>query len=830
MRYLLSLGLVVICLVSLTAQTRFPERNIKTPGEIILALEKLNTVGSVLYLAAHPDDENQRLISYLANERKVRTGYLSLTRGDGGQNLIGTEKGPGLGLLRTQELLEARRVDGGEQFFSRAMDFGYSKSPEETFEVWGKEEILADVVWVIRKFKPDVIITRFPTTGEGGHGHHTASAILANEAFDKAADAEAFSWQIDYVDTWQTERVLWNSFSWRRSEEGQQPDEIKVETGLYNPLLGESYGEIAMAARSKHRCQGFGTSLRRGAVTEYVKNIKGSEIKEDILEGIDLSWNRLKGGASIGAEIEKVIQGFSPKNPAASVAKLVQIRKAIKQLENEHWREQKLAEVDAIIFACLGLYAEATTEQGVVVAGQELAIDLEVINRSEVNVTLNSVDLNEQSNGLNQPLLNNEDFKNQLTFSLSEDALVSQPLWLTNEPLKGIFPPAEETKVDDPELLPLINAQLQLNVAGEEMTLSIPVKQKRIDRDFGERYIPISMVPPAVVNLPETPVVFSGKEGKTVLLTVQGNVADITTQLSVSLPKGWKASWEDKEVQFVNEGEIQLIPITLTPPKKIKDPVGFVQFYIEVNGLRYSYQQKVIDYDHIQRQMWFPEAKMQVSYVGENKVGGKLGYIPGAGDNVADALSDLGYSVETLDNEALLTANLADYKTILVGIRAYNKNEKLGLFHDKLMEYVEQGGNLIVQYQTSNFLGTVETPMGPYPIELGRGRVTKEEAPITVLKPEHPVFNTPNTITETDFENWAQERGLYFAQTWDTKYTPLVQMNDPDSEPLRGALMHTVYGKGNFYYTGISFFRQLPKGVPGAYRLLVNLIETPQNP
>ncbi|MES2628615.1 MAG: PIG-L family deacetylase, partial [Bacteroidota bacterium] len=458
------------CLTVFTAfsQGRFPELPVpSTPGEMVQAMEKLNTVGSVLYLAAHPDDENTRMISWLASERKVRTAYLSLTRGDGGQNLIGTEKGEELGLLRTQELLEARRVDGGEQFFTRAKDFGYSKNPEESFEIWGRQQILADVVWVIRKFRPDVIICRFPTTGEGGHGHHTASAILAGEAFKLAADPKAFPEQLAYVKTWQAKRVLWNSFSWTRKPNEIFAGEIKVETGNYNPLLGRNYGEIAAMARSKHRCQGFGSKLSRGEVQEYVKNIAGDSITTDILERVDLSWNRVEGGAAIGTLIQQAVLGFDLHKPAASVPQLLRIRSAIEALKDEHWKRVKLEEVDQLILACSGIYFEATSAATELTPGSKFEINIEGINRSAVPVVLKEILVNDNRDSVwNKSLDNNQLFTAKRTVTLPSSFPVSQPNWLAMKEEKGIYAPKDTLKVDAPEIAPDLTITFVFDVSG----------------------------------------------------------------------------------------------------------------------------------------------------------------------------------------------------------------------------------------------------------------------------------------------------------------------------------------------------------------------------
>ena len=335
-------------------------------SEIKLALNKLNTLGSVLYVAAHPDDENTRLIAYMANERLVRTGYLSLTRGDGGQNLIGTEKGPLMGVVRTQELLEARKVDGGEQFFTRAVDFGYSKTPEETFIKWDKQAVLADVVWAIRKFKPDVMITRFPPTSKAGHGHHTASAILAAEAFDLAGDKNAFPEQLTYTTVWQPKRLLLNASTWWDKELPQKakdnPTEYTtVDIGTYNTLLGKSYGEIAAESRTMHKSQGFGSAKQRGSKLEYLKLLKGEPFKTDVLDGVNLSWKTVNGGEAIEKLLTKAITNFNAEQPELIVPTLLEAHQLLNKLpDSNKWKWIKLSKIRTVIANCAGLFVEVT--------------------------------------------------------------------------------------------------------------------------------------------------------------------------------------------------------------------------------------------------------------------------------------------------------------------------------------------------------------------------------------------------------------------------------------------------------------------------------------
>ncbi len=823
---------VVTCLLSFCilccstfAQPRFPQRQLKTSADIALALEKLNTVGSVLYLAAHPDDENTRLIGWLANERKVRTGYLSLTRGDGGQNLIGTEQGEELGLLRTQELLEARKVDGGEQFFTRAKDFGYSKNPEESFEIWGKEVLLADVVWVIRKFRPDVVICRFPTTGEGGHGHHTASAILANEAYKLAADPTAFPEQLNYVKTWQVKRVLWNSFSWNRKPGEQYPGEIKVDAGAYNPLLGISYGEMAAIARSKHRCQGFGSRLARGEVPEFVKNILGDSITTDILENLDLSWNRIEGGSGIGTKITAIRKQFDPTQPEKIVSELLAIRQQIFQLKDEHWRKLKLAEIDEIILACCGVFLDAHTAASTINPGAKLEVNIEAINRSNTSFLLDKVALNGVVDTVfNKPLVNNQFFSAKRATTVPTNLPLSQPYWLAMPEQKGTYEPKDSQKVDWPENEPATTATFYLNIAGTMLEVNKPIWHKEIDPSVGEVYQPLVVSPPVVFELPKNALMWVNAPEKEFSFSVQGMTDSAIVTVKLNLPKGVSASWTEKEIRINKAGEKVKLTVSLRSVKNNDLPSGVLSLEAMVNGVSYSYTKSEVKYPHIYNQAWFPAAVVTICPLKIAGNTGLIGYIPGAGDEVVECLTNIGFSVKNLTEQDLLTSDLSVYKAIICGIRAYNTNEKMALYQPILNKYVENGGTYIVQYQTNNFLGTVKSSIAPLKLTLGRERVTKEEAEVKILNPAFTGLNQPNKITATDFNNWVQERGIYFAAEWDSTFVPLFEMNDPGEKTQQGSTLYAKFGKGQYFYTGLAFFRQLPAGNAGAYRLLTNFI------
>ncbi|MGB4774360.1 MAG: PIG-L family deacetylase, partial [Daejeonella sp.] len=425
--------------LSLNAQTAHQ----LNAAEIKLGLQKLNIVGTVLYIAAHPDDENTRLLSYLAKERKVRTGYLSLTRGDGGQNLIGNEQGELLGLIRTQELLAARRIDGAEQFFTRANDFGFSKTSDETFNIWGKEQILADVVWVIRKFKPDVIIARFPEDTRAGHGHHAASAIIAREAFVAAADPERFPEQLKQVQTWQAKRMVWNTYNFGGNNTTSN-DQLKLDVGLYNPLLGKGYGEIAAESRSNHKSQGFGSASQRGQTFEYFKPVAGDAAQTDLFDGINMQWNRLAGGEKVAGLISQANESFNIEEPSKSVAALVSILTELEKLKDTYWKEQKEKEIKELIAAAAGLWFESYAAVPSYAIGDSVKIRSELILRSAAPITLESVSGLPQNTSLNKNILKTVESSMPATS-------ISEPYWLAEDHPEGFYTIKDQNLVGNPE-------------------------------------------------------------------------------------------------------------------------------------------------------------------------------------------------------------------------------------------------------------------------------------------------------------------------------------------------------------------------------------------
>lgn len=819
------LALLFISLVStasLNAQAPLPARN---AAEIQEMLKKLNVLGSVLYVAAHPDDENQRLITYFAKERGYRTAYLSLTRGDGGQNLIGNEKGSLLGMLRTQELLGARRIDGGEQMFSRAIDFGYSKTPEETLAIWDKDKVLADVVWAIRKFRPDVIITRFPgpEKGGGGHGHHTSSYMLAKEAFSLANDKNAFPEQLEHVQTWQPKRLLWNT--WR--PDAERAKIVSIDIGAYNPVLGRSYGEIASMARSMHKCQAFGAALLRGSRMEHMEFELGDEPENDLFDDINTTWSRINNGDQISKYLSKAYEEFNPRMPEKSVSTLIKAYQEMKGQEG-YWIEVKRKEVLNAIAYCSGMWFEATSQSPIVAQGDSANITLEVLKRLDVPVELHNVVFKAQGKvihdySVKQFLDTNAEVWTSEEGSLqfpTDDIEVSQPYWLREAGQKGIFQVKEQALIGLPENLPAITAEFHFRIEGEDLAFSMPVVHRYVDRAVGELYRPFVVAPPVTVNIDKKVYLFSDLGAQTVPLLIKSFSKEAQTTIEFNVPEGWKVEPPTLSFDLEGVGAERNASIQVTPPAY--QSVGPLQSKITVNGKTSSHAQLSIAYSHIPTQMIFNEASTNLVRVNLEKQGKRIGYIMGSGDEVPASLEEIGYEVEFLTEDNLSLERLQQFDAVISGIRAYNTNQRMPFHHTQLMEYVKQGGTYICQYNTT--YGLLLPDLGPFPIKLSRDRVSVEEASMKFLAPDHPVLNTPNKITQADMENWVQERGLYFPSEWSEEYTAIFEANDPGETPKQGSLLVAEYGDGYFVYTGLSFFRELPAGVPGAYRLFANIV------
>lgn len=794
-------------------------------AEIYRGIQKLNVLGSVLYIAAHPDDENTRLLAYLAKEKQYRTGYLSLTRGDGGQNLIGDEQGIELGLIRTQELLAARRVDGAEQFFTRAYDFGYSKTADETLRTWGKEKILSDIVWVIRKFRPDVIITRFPGDSRAGHGHHWASALLANEAFVAAADPTKFPEQISKhgVQPWQAKRIMWNAFI---PGGNAVPDSaFRLDVGAFNPLLGKGYGELASESRSNHKSQGFGAARTRGQTFEYFITTGGEQPVADIFDGVNTTWGMINA-SSIGQQIINLQKDYSFEHPEKSVSGLLALYRSIRELPESYWKTQKLKELETLIESASGLFADATTTTTQAIQGDSLRISFLVNKRNEVNATLLGVSIEQFDTVVNQVVSTNRNFSFAKSVFIPQTKKISQPYWLEHALPNGSFDVREQHLIGKPENDPALIVRYTISIEGQTFTIERPVQYKVTDPVKGEVYQPVVVLPRIEESFihdnyvsingstikPSVGIRFNGKADE----SVEGSVTPVITP-------GWKADRPTAKATITNNAVFQL-----TPEKKQTNLKGQISLS-QAGGAVYYGHSKTISYDHIPNITYFSPARATLVNLNIKTEGKKIGYITGAGDKVPEALQNMGYDVTLLERSDIVSDNLKKFDAIITGIRAYNVNAWLAEKHAVLMEYVKNGGNLIVQFNTNNFVGPLRSQIGPYNFSISRSRVTEENASVNFALPAHPSLNYPNKITPADFEGWVQERSVYEADQLDSAFQTPLSMNDANEKPGKGSLVIAPHGKGNFVYTGLAFFRQLPAGVPGAYRLLANLIALPKN-
>jgi LmbE family N-acetylglucosaminyl deacetylase len=760
----------------------------KSSAEIFSKLKKLDVVGSVLYIAAHPDDENNSFLPFLTNNRLYRTAYLSLTRGDGGQNLLGKEQGIELGLIRTKELLAARQQDGAEQYFSRAYEFGFSKSADEALAIWDHQQVLSDAVWVIRKFQPDIIIARFPPDARAGHGHHAASAIIAKEAFIAAADPKQFPEQFKYgVTVWQAKRILWNTFNFGGANTTND-QQLKIEVGGYNALIGKNYGEIGAEARSMHKSQGEGRPRRRGSITEYFDWVAGDKATKDIMDGVNTSWTRLNA-PEIHDAVTAILQNYKVENPEKSVKDLVQLYKLVNNLPNSVWKNYKLDEIKSLVQACAGLFMEATSTQQQVFPGKNLPLQFSMNQRTNVPVNLGLVQLPGRDSIFNKTLGVNQNLFWDHNYSIPLTQSISQPYWLVSPKTEGMFVVNDQQLIGQPENDPAFICKLNVSIENQLFEFQIPVQYKYVDLTKGEVYQPIAVVPGQEIKYEKELHLLNGEK---------------------SIPVNY---------QIINHlGQNESKSFSTNDPAVILPTPASAVF------------QKTIQYDHISTITYFPTATTTFVKAQVNTKGKKIGYIDGAGDKIPEALVELGFSVTYLKPSDFVLDKLKSFDAIIVGIRAYNLYEYLTTDNEELNKYIEQGGNVIVQYIKSNQVGLQKIKVGPYPFIVNSGRrVTQENVPVTFALPQHVVLNTPNKITATDFENWVQERSTYQGENIDTHFEMPLAMSDKGEAPSNGSLLIAPYGKGNFVYLSLTLFRQLPAGNPGAFKLLANLIALPKH-
>jgi len=782
-------------------------------ADIYLRMKKLNVLGTVLYVAAHPDDENSRLIAYMAKDRLYRTAYLAMTRGDGGQNLIGDEQGVELGLIRTQEMMAARRMDGAEQFFARAFDFGFTKSTEEALTTWNKEKILSDVVWVIRRFQPDVIITRFPEDGRAGHGHHSASAVLAHDAFGAAADPTKFPEQLKYgVKPWQAKRIMWNGFNFGGVSAGME-SQVKIDVGGYNPILGKSYGEIAAESRTNHKSQGAALTPARGQSMEYFNPVAGDVAQNDPMDGVVTTWDRVEGGEKISGMVDRLVQDYSLLHPEKSVAGLVAVYKAISGLKDGYWKTQKLKEVQQLIEACDGLWLEAVVRNPYAVQGDSLSVGIVVNNRLNAPVSVRGISVDGYDTAWRQQLDGDKNYSFSHSIYISPQHTVTQPYWLAEPMSPGSFNVKDQQLIGNPLSAPAYEVKFRLDVGGEEMVFTRPVLFKYTDPVKGEIYQPLTILPPATASFEPSLLLFTDKEHKSFWVEARDHAGHGKLP-AMQLTRTPGVGVQSDGGSLVGGYSWQAQPVTGVAGTETADLLFGKDTALEL---------KTIAYDHIPRIDYFRPAIEKFVMADVKTAGHRIGYIEGAGDKVPQALQQMGYEVVLLKERDVTAANLKQFDAVLTGVRAYDVHGWLAARHDILMDYVKEGGNLVVQYNRDN-LGRMNTNIGPYSFAVSNIRVTDERAQVNFLQPQHPVLNYPNKITDKDFDGWIQERGIYFAGQTDPAYQAVLSMKDPGEQEQKGSLVVANYGKGTFVYTGLVFFRELPAGVPGAYRLMANII------
>jgi LmbE family N-acetylglucosaminyl deacetylase len=797
-------------------------------AEIQLSLKKLRVLASVLYVAAHPDDENTRLIAYFGKGRLADAGYLAMTRGDGGQNLIGPEIGDLLGLIRSQELLAARRIDGGRQFFTRAIDFGFSKSPEETLRFWDHDQVLSDVVRVFRQFQPDVVITRFPLNDSDTHGHHTASARLAKEAFEAAGDPDRFPESAKEFGTWKPKRLYWNTAKgWYDNEADFKPEKLlKLEVGGFNPLLGESYPELAARGRSMHRSQGFGAAGQRGEFTEYLDPLDGEPAPQELFEGVDTTWARVPGGGAVGALLDRAYKEYRAEEPDRIVGILLTARERLAALPVGRWTRSKSVDLDAVIASCMGLFLEATADTPTASPGGKVKLTLEAANRSATKVRLGKVRVSGPSGGAAAEtteaivLTANESTKKTLDLTLAADQRDSQPYWLREPGTAGMF------RVDDPSLIgraenpPALSAWFTIDAGIMTIVLQRPVVYKWTDPARGEQYRPFEIVPAIAVDFPDHVAMFPTDAARDVAVRLDATTGAADGTLRLEVPAGWQVQPASLDFHLAGRDDSTTLTFRVQAPAEAAS--GVMRAVATANGRNFTRGLVRVSYPHIPMQVNLPKAEARIVRVPIERKGDRIGYLQGAGDTIPAALRQIGYTVTELTEDDLVPERLAGLDAMVLGVRAYNTLDGLKARQPALFDYAKNGGTLLIQYTTTQ--GMKVDQVAPLPLKISRDRVSEEQAEVRFLLPQHPALVSPNKITPADFGGWVQERGLYFANEWDKGFEAVLSSNDTGEPPRDGGLLVAKYGKGYVVYTGYSFFRQIPAGVPGAYRLFANLL------
>lgn len=811
---------LVLCV--LLSALRIQAADTAASDAIALELQHFREMGSVLYIAAHPDDENTQLITFLARGRGYRTAYLSLTRGDGGQNVLGPEFGAKLGVARTQELLAARRLDGGRQFFTRAIDFGFSKDYQETLKIWNKDQVLSDVVRVIRIFRPDVIVTRFPTTAGGTHGHHTASAVLALEAFKLAADARAYPEQLKELKPWQAKRIVWNA--WGGLGSNAPAGDFKIDVSGKDPVLGVSFLELASQSRSQHKTQGFGAYSGQGSGPrwESFKLLAGEPAQSDLMDGVDLTWARITGGADVAKRIEGIIEKFSPATPEAIIPDLLSLRSRIAGLARDPVIDDKRKQLDRIIKLCLGLNFQTEVNPGEAAPGDKITLTHKVQLKGPLPIKWKSVSYPLNKHGLRvaELLTAGKELTRETSQILPGHLPLTQPYWLRKEPATGTFQVDDTSLIGAPENPPAFPVEYNFEVSGQLLTFEDEPRQAGSDSRDPALRSSFAVIAPVALRFTSAVELFKPGQAKDIEIEVSALRPVKEGRVKVELPEKWSATPAQAEFQLTAAGEKKRIRFNITPPAAAN--VAAIAVSATIGGKTYNTDRFEVRYPHIPTQLLQAPARLKAVSLNLAKRGQHIGYLMGAGDDVPDCLRQIGYEVSLINGIDLIPEKLRTFDAIVIGVRAFNVRTDLTENWKNVLNYAEQGGTVVVQYDNPN--GLKLDRFAPFELKLSSDRVTDETAKMTILAPDHPVLTAPNVISETDFEAWVQERGLYFAGQWAKEFTPIFSANDSGEPPREGGLLVARTGRGYFVYTGLAFFRQLPAGVPGAYRLFANLV------
>lgn len=850
-----------------SADTR-PAPEDRGASGLALTLRRLQTIAAVLHTAAHPDDESTEMLAYLSRAVGARTAYLALNRGEGGQNGIGPELGEALGVIRTEELLAARKLDGAEQYFTRAMDFGFTRSPEETFQKWNREEILGDMVCVIRRMRPLVIVNGFSGTAQDGHGQHQVAGLLTPEAIKAAADPARFPEQIskDGLQPWQVLKLYARRFS--PSATGPRAE---FDVGAYDPVLGRSYNELASDGRSRHRSQDFGMIQTKGsqvrAFPRLSSSVEAPEKENSLFTGIDVTITGIAKFA--GKDGERLLPALTKIKDLAAKAQ-AEFRFAQPELIAPHLAaglhevralRGRLADLDAVSKANVdsllarkeqefndalakahGVVVDALSNTEIVTAGEAVDVAAHVYfaasagNPSPAAALMTGKGFSvtpieaqpEQPAGGMAMLRGREtpNFVARFRANVTDEAADTQPYWLAQARTKDQFDWNSSMPLNQPFGPPVATMRVELTLSGERVTINQPVEYRFADKTFGEIRRELKVAPAITLTVnPSLLVIPAKSQNRTREISVEiTHNARKATSGAVKLiaPQGWQIVNDSRPLAFTKQGEKTARSFKVTPPAGANGLFD-LQVIGEADGKQFTTGYSTVSYPHIETHFIYHPAKTKVEVFDAQVAANlKVGYVMGSGDDGPRALEQLGVNVHLISPAELAAGDLSVYDTIVLGIRVYEVNEDVMANNKRLLEYVSNGGTLIVQYNKNEY---AQGNFAPYPVKMNRGdRVTDETAPITILQPEHPLFNFPNKISAEDWKGWVQERGLYFVNDFDPKYTPLLAAPDDTGKVLNGGQLIAPYGKGTYIFTAYAWFRQFPAGVPGAYRLFANLV------